>query len=213
MRLTSILPTVVLVVGSCVSSIHAASVDVRLCPVTTLTAADSAATLPTAAASVSLNSPFFLEMWTIDRGTPAQGVSAGYLNIGYTTNTVDATALSHGGLYTDFTFGTINDAAGLIDDFGGNAALGIGTPGKTEWARLGWIAYTATAIGNATFTPQEDPNDGFARFSAGGVDWSSVNAPSVTVNVVPEPSALLLSAVAVCGLTAIGLRRRFVALQ
>lgn len=118
-----------------VSGVRAELVDVRLCPVLNLTAGDATSSLPSSLTDTSLGSTFYLEIWTIDVGTPLQGISGGFLDIAYSTNKLDATAMDHGLTYTTLTSGTISDSAGLVSDFGGNA-LNVGTPGKTEWC--GW---------------------------------------------------------------------------
>jgi hypothetical protein len=175
-------------------------VALRLCPVSDLSLSEAAASLPTPLVDVPVGSTFFLEVWTKDVSDPARGISGGFLNLLYSTGQLDATGLDHGSTYNVLSSGTIDDPAGLVEDFGGNT-LG-GTPGKTEWARLGWITLSAAACGTATFTAGEaSSGDGFARFqedSAGGlVSWSQIDAPSASVTVIPEPGTLAMLA-AVC---------------
>ena len=71
-------------------------VDLRLCPVSSLSAGSAAAILPTALVDVSLGSAFFLEIWTKDMSTPPRGISGGFLNLLYSTDKLDGTALDHG---------------------------------------------------------------------------------------------------------------------
>ena len=86
--------------------------------------------------TVVVGTTFYVDIWTKDKGTPLQGISGGYLNIAYSTDKLDATALSHGANYTALPSRTISDLTGLITDFGGSA-LGVGTSGMNDWARLG----------------------------------------------------------------------------
>ena len=158
-----------------------------------------------------LGSTFFLEIWTKDISVPPRGISGGFLNLLYSTDTLDATGLDHGSTYTVFSSGTIYDSTGLVADFGGNTL--DGTPGKTDWARLGWLSLDATTCGTATFTASASSSgDGFARFqedSPGGmVPWSQIDAPSASVTVVPEPGSLVMLAVASLGLASFAFLRR-----
>jgi hypothetical protein len=209
-RLVSV--AVVLVLGLAAAIAQAENlVDLRLCPVASLSAADAGATLPSTVADVSVGSSFFLEVWTRDLSSPPRGISGGFLNLLYSTDTLDATGLNHGSTYGVFSSGTIEDSAGLVVDFGGNTMSG--SPGKTEWARLGWISLNATAVGTATFSASASSSgDGFARFQedlAGGmVPWSQINAPSASVSVVPEPCSLVMLAVASAALSVFAFRRR-----
>jgi hypothetical protein len=186
-------------------------VALRLCPVSDLTLSEAAASLPTPLVDVPLGSTFFLEIWTKDISDPARGISGGFLNVVYSTGELDATGLNHGSTYTVLSSGTIDDPAGLVEDFGGNT-LG-GTPGKTEWARLGWITLSAAACGTATFTAGEaSSGDGFARFqedSVGGlVPWLQIDAPSASVTVIPEPGSLAMLAACLASVSLAFWRRR-----
>jgi hypothetical protein len=186
-------------------------VDLRLCPVLDLSAADAAATLPTSLLNVSSGSTFFLEIWTKDLSSPSRGISGGFLNLMYSTDALDATSLSHGSTYNILVSGAITDPAGLVADFGGNSMSG--TPGKTEWARLGWITFNATTSGTATFTAQgASSGDGFARLQedlpGGMVPWSQINAPSASVTVVPEPGCFVMLAAASLALASFAFLKR-----
>jgi hypothetical protein len=186
-------------------------VNVRLCPVAEQSPSDEAATLPTPLTEVSLGSSFFLEIWTMDVSVPPRGISAGYLDLAYGTDKLDVTGLDHGLTYTVFPSGAIDDSAGLVSDFGGNTL--DGTPGKTEWARLGWLTVDATALGSATFTPQEaSSGDGFARFQedlpGGQVPWSQIDAPAACINVIPEPSSFVMLSAVTLVLASLGFLKR-----
>ena len=186
-------------------------VDLQLRPVLSLSAGDTAATLPTPLTDVPVGSTFFLEIWTKDISIPPRGISGGFLNLMYSTDKLDATSLDHGLTYGIFSSGAIDDSAGLVADFGGNT-LG-GTPGKNEWARLGWLTFNATLDGTATFTSQASSSgDGFARFQedteGGMVPWSQIDAPSASVTVIPEPCSFLMLAAASLALASFAFLRR-----
>ena len=145
---------------------------------------DTIAILPSPTVSVLAGNVFYLEVWIKDVGLPARGVSGGYLDISYDTTLVDATALSHG-LYTSLTSGSMNDPAGLIDEFGGSyLPSGSERPGIGEYALLGRVTLSCTGVGETTFTPQES-DDEFSRFSAGAVVWGQIAHSSVDVQQLP----------------------------
>ena len=189
-RLTSLLVVAfVVLVGS--APVLAGLVEVQLRAASSPSATDAVGTLPASITDVGVGSSFYLEVWVKDVGSPLWGVTTGYLDIAYDTAKVDATGLGHGGLYVNFASGSSNDAAGLVNEFGGGwlpASAGDPPPGKTEWARLGWISFTRTATGPVLFTPQQ-ADDEFSRSSGGAVAWSQIYAPPM---VLPEPSTLVL---------------------
>jgi len=174
----------------CPPAVEASLIDLQMRAVETATATDSVAVLPSSLPVVAVGDTFYLEVWMNDVGDPLTGISGGYLDIAYDTTYVDATGLNHGSIYTVLQFGAINDPAGLIDEFGGSY-LGLDTPGTPDWALLGRVTIEATSAGTVTFTPQES-DDEFSRFSAGSAPWAEINAPELSVDIVPEPSTLLL---------------------
>ena len=182
-------------------------VDVRLVPLATPSSSDTATTLPVALADVPAGNSFYLEVWTKDTGTPAQGISGGFLDIQYNPALLNATGLSNGSTYTLFPSGTIDNLSGMVDDFGGDWSVSGPTPGLTSWARLGYIDFTRTVAGAVTFTPSASTLDEFSRFSGGSASWSQVNAPAATMGT-PEPSSLALLAGAMAAVSLAAWRRR-----
>jgi len=180
------------VVGWVVTSggANAAKIDFQLRAVTTSTAAVSITTLPSNITDVGVGESFFLEVWMKDLGNPSTGISGAYLDIAYDTSLVDATTKDHGATYTTFTeFSAIDDAAGLIDEFGGSY-LGLDRPGETDWVKLGSVTCQRTAAGPITFTPQPS-DDEISRFSAGSVAWEDVTTQPLTLPI-PEPTGVIL---------------------
>jgi hypothetical protein len=136
---------------------------------------------------------FYLEVWAIDTGIPAQGISTGFLDLQFNAGLLNATGLQNSSTYPFSASGTISEPLGTVDDFGGDWSLSGPTPGLTSWARLGYIDFTRTVAGAATFTMSGSTLDEFSRFSGGSVPWSQVYAPTVTMGV-PEPSSVALLA-------------------
>jgi len=187
----------------------AGSIGVDLCPVGSLSPSDTATSLPATLTNSPVGSTFYLEVWTTDEVIPPLGVASGFLDIAYNSAKVNATALSNGSTYTTLDSGSIDNTAGTILDLGGDA-LGVGTPGKNDWARLGWIEYTSTTPGSVTFTPEPSTLDVFSRYSAGSVPWTQVDAPtaSITVTPTPEPSSFVLLAAGAVGAAAVVFLKR-----
>jgi hypothetical protein len=173
-------------------------IDLELLPVVTPTAdtdgtPDTITALPGGIASLPVGSTFYLEAWMKDVGIPAAGISGGYLDIAYNTSLVNATGLSHGSIYTVLSSGIVNDAGGLIDEFGGSyLPAGSERPGIGEWVLLGRVTVVCTGVGTVTFTPQES-DDEFSRFDAGAAAWGQIDKASVEVQQLPaSPDARLI---------------------
>ena len=128
----------------------------------------------------------------------------------------------------DFVFGLVND-----DTYWNQLPSGYHGPwlgGRQEWDTWDWGWVTGEPWGYTNWAPNE-PNDDFGRtfenrmhfWSAGSpqpaavwgdtAEFGTYGVPplSYVVEVVPEPSTLVLLAMGVVGLLAWGWRRRFIA--
>ncbi len=164
------------------------SVDVELVLVSAISGSDEAGTLPADVSEVQTGDTFYVEVWAKNIDGSANGITGGYLDIGFDASMLTGMALNHGGLYTVFPDGSIDNATGLIDDLGGNASPGVIDKGDDEWVRLGYVEFTGDMSGTATFTSAAGV-DQIARAGEGGVDWTNVelNSPETSVTIV-EPT-------------------------
>ncbi len=96
-------------------------------------------------------------------------------------------SLNHGGIFTALTIGTIDDSAGLVDNFGGgtfNLSQGV----EPEWVRLGYVNMNATTGDPATFSVAAG-NRQFAVANEGNIPFDDVLLTStVTVNPLDHPT-------------------------
>ena len=159
-------------------------VDVRLVAVASPTVANSLAALPESLAEVKAGSTYYLEIWVQDAADPGVGVTGGCVDVVYTTAAADALGLTHGTALNLFARGTINDAAGLVDDFGG-ATLTAGVGLAPGWARLGSIRCVASAAGQTDFDLLPGVLQ-FSRHGEGNVAWEDVALGGLALTVLPE---------------------------
>jgi VCBS repeat-containing protein len=168
--------TVTIVVGTKI-------VDVTLVAVGQPSEEELLGELPVSLSEIAAGTSYFVEVWVQDIDEPGVGISGGTVDLGYNSAPADVTALAHGSLFDFLTTGQINDATGLVDDFGGGtfeAAIGI----APTWARLGYVEVSATAAGPVTFTLSEGQSS-FSRSGLGNVPWSKVDLSStLTVDQV-----------------------------
>ena len=134
---------------------------------------DVAAAPPVSLASVAPGETFVLEIWVQDVSAAATGVTGGYLDLSYTTATLDPVGNpQHGGEFVHFTSGTVDDETGLVDDFGGGT-LGAGVGAQPQWARLGYLEFLVTDTGPIGFEVHPGGMN-FSRFSDGSAPWEDV---------------------------------------
>ena len=162
--------------------VHPTAIDVELVAADSPNASDTAATLPSSVPDVNAGDTFYVEIWMKNVDASPNGITGGYLDFSFDTSLVTGGTISHGGLYTNLTDGTVT--AGLVDDLGGNAAPGVNDMGDNEWVRLGYVSFTAISEGTAEFTSAPGVDE-FARAGEGGIDWSSVELN--TPDTLPVP--------------------------
>lgn len=149
------------------------------------------ATLPTSIDTIAVGSNYVVEIWMRDlwdatvSGGPSPGLTGGQFDLHYLTDRSNATALNYEGAFFSggiFDTGTINDASGLVNDFGaGTLSSGVGV---SSYARLGYVTFTASTAGQQTFT-LDDPQA--ARIALGLVNTTHINlGEPVSVNQVAE---------------------------
>jgi len=170
-------------------------VDVRLVPVDSPTQDDSNS-LPTEVTAVAVGSTYFVEIWIQESHPQFDGSVGGQVDVYYETEFSDAVAVINKD-FDQFPSGTIDDAAGRVDDLGGGKnAIGLGS--EPLWARLGYIEMVATAIGLQAFRLEPGALQ-FALTSGGPVEWDAVDLTDVAeleivaasqfdVTVVREPT-------------------------
>ncbi len=107
--------------------------------------------LPDGITTACFGGRVYVEAWVSQIDGGAAGIAAGSLDLLFENAVTTADAIDHGGIFQGAATGTIDNAAGLIDDLGGATTTpGVGvTP---EWALLGRVVMSATAVGTATFT-------------------------------------------------------------
>lgn len=188
-------------------AVRANQIEVVAVPVRTASASDKATALPTALDRVSIGDGFVVELWVKNVDGSSAWVSVGGVDVGYTTALTDVDALNHGGTYSNLPQGTVDDGAGLVDEFGGGVAPGTTDYelGTTHWARLGYFAVTATAEGTVEFTPAEASTAMFFRNDPfGAVDWANVLFTSGSVGVDPPTHTVTFQTDGTAGATLTG---------
>jgi hypothetical protein len=63
--------------------------------------------------------PFWVEVWVRATDAASAAVSGGTVDLGYHANLTTAVEIQYGPAFTEGQSGTINDAAGWVDDIGG----------------------------------------------------------------------------------------------
>ncbi|MEP1645371.1 choice-of-anchor I family protein, partial [Rhodopirellula bahusiensis] len=149
--------------------------DVELRAVAIPTASGSTE-LPEAISTSPIGGTYYVEAWVQDFDNEFSGLAGGQIDVRYNTDVVDAVDVSNED-YDLLASGSIDDAAGLIDDLGGGT-LQTGQGLAPNWVRLGYFEVVATAGGTATYTlaPGGLP---FARFGGGNLLPGSVDMTDV----------------------------------
>jgi len=177
----------------------------------TPTAEAQSTTLPASISTVTVGDNYVVEIWMQDTWTSSGGLTGGEFDVLFSA------ALSQGATLTDANHagpfymmpslngGTVNNTTGVVDDFEtGTITAGIGvTP---NFARLGYVTFTASAAGvqNFTFGTGTD-GDGYpkarvARFGAGYVDTSQIILNGATVSQIGEMEPLTFTLADSCAL-------------
>ncbi|EMI46666.1 choice-of-anchor I family protein [Rhodopirellula sp. SWK7] len=133
-------------------------------------------TLPDAISSSPIGGTYYVEAWVQDLDNQFSGLAGGQIDIRYNTDVVDAVDVSNED-YDLLPSGSIDDAAGLIDDLGGGT-LQTGQGLAPNWVRFGYFKVVATAGGTATYTLEQGSLP-FARFGGGNLDPGSVDLTDV----------------------------------
>ncbi|MDP6546683.1 MAG: clostripain-related cysteine peptidase [Phycisphaerae bacterium] len=160
-------------------------VEYVLLPAPSLT--DTLAGLPTALEDVQVGDTFYLEAWVKNQGGFARGIVGGYLDIWYDDMIFTPGPVSNGGIYTNFTQAEFGEFGSSVQ-FGGLADYGVTDLGDNEWARLGYVEFTATDFGFGMFM-SSGGMDHFARAEEGKVRWWSVERddPPTELEIVEQP--------------------------
>ncbi|EMI57448.1 choice-of-anchor I family protein [Rhodopirellula sallentina] len=149
--------------------------DVELRAVATPSVSGSTS-LPDVITTSPVGGTYYVEAWVQDFDNQFSGLAGGQIDVRYNTDVTDAVAVSNED-YDLLPSGSIDDAAGLVDDLGGGT-LQTGQGLAPNWVRLGYFEVVATASGTATYTlaPGSLP---FARFGGGNLDIGSVDLTDV----------------------------------
>jgi len=160
------------------------AIDVELAPVPSPSGAGTAPAVPVGISEVGVGATFYLEAWIRNADGSPNGITGGYVDISFDASLLTCESVSNGGAYTVLSSGAIDNLSGLVDDLGGNAEPGVVDLGDDEWVRLGYVEFTAQAVGAVEFTTSPGI-DRFARAGEGGIDWQDVelNDPPVTFTV------------------------------
>ncbi len=152
--------------------------------------------LPTGIQTVSSGSTYYVEVWVQDRVPPGVGITGGYVDLNYTSGAADAVSVFN--LDFDLVPGGAIDTAGVVQDLGGGIIAG-GQGVSPQWARLGYVQFTAAELAQATFDLSAGSLE-FSRYGAGEVPWDLVDfgqsvildqiaGTRIDMAVVHEPSA------------------------
>ncbi len=143
-------------------------IDARLVVVASASAQDASAALPISVPSVHVNSTFYVEVWARDGDGSTRGITGGDLSFSFDNTKVTGGTINHGGIFTNLTSGTLHNTAGTVTDLGGDVAPGDNGEGVSQWVRLGYVSFTASAAGTSNFTASRG-SDHFARAFEGGI--------------------------------------------
>ncbi|MCH8046201.1 MAG: tandem-95 repeat protein, partial [Planctomycetes bacterium] len=169
-------------------------VDIAMAVVINATVGDVRDVLPASERQIAAGESYFVELWIQDVGLPGVGLAGGSVDLSYATAPADVVGLSHGQTFNLLPSGRVDDAAGLVDDFGGGSFLAnVGV--APQWARLGYVEVLATGAGEVTFSLDRGALE-FSRFGQGFVDWERVNL-SDTITVQQIGSTVRIEAVVV----------------
>lgn len=193
-----------------------ASVDVHLVVRETATPEGQAVTttLPNSILTLPVGMSYVVEIWMQDTwdasmpGGPSNGLTGGEFDLHFDTNLSDATSLHYEGPFLDdrrFHTGTIIEESGWISDFSNATVLpNIGV--APNYARLGYIAFSATGAGTQQLTLDEGRT---ARIGLGWVDPGDVHVGSASLVLVPlDLGSFSMLSTAALGLLAHPWRRR-----
>ena len=163
---------------------EANAIDIELVPVLTVSGSDTLSTLPVGITEVPVGQTFYVEVWVTNIDGSTNGITGGYLDFSFDPMLLSGASLSHGGIYTLFPDGNIDNGAGLVDNLGGNALPGVVDMGDDEWVRLGYVEFTAEAEGTMDLMAAAGI-DRFARVLEGGIAWDRIqmNVPLVTIDI------------------------------
>lgn len=159
----------------------AEAIRIRVTPVFVASpSATSSTTIPAGVASAVVGQSVHLELWASDL-IDHVGITGGSIDVNFTAAILSGVNL-HRPEFAFLPIGSIDNAAGRIDDFGGaSLAGGLGVlPGAI---RLGYVQFVTTAAGNASIALAPGAFD-FALFGVGNVNFTEVDlSQSVTLNV------------------------------
>ncbi len=172
------------------------AIDVELVPVLSVLGSDVSSTLPSGISQIDPGGSFYVEVWIQNVDGSTNGITGGYIDFSFDESLITGTALSNGGTYTIFADGSVDNTSGLVDNLGGNASPGVVDKGDDEWVRLGYIEFTADAVGTVDFIVSAGI-DTFARATEGGISWADIelNSPAVSLVIgdVNEAPSVALS--------------------
>ncbi|WP_230627669.1 choice-of-anchor M domain-containing protein [Roseiconus lacunae] len=151
------------------------TVDVQLVPVA-LPSDAGVTDLPTGIDAVSVGDRYYVEVWVQDVSGQLGGIAGGHVDIEYTTDLLDALQLTNEN-FDVLQSGSIDDAVGLINDFGGGTLIQQQAL-SPQWARLGYVEVLATSAGDAEYRllPGALP---FASFADGNIDFADVDLSDI----------------------------------
>jgi len=176
---------VVLLAMAAVSTEGQIVVDTRIVLLDTPDFEHELESLPDGLSRVEPGSSFWVQVWLKHLGPVDPdldpGITWARLDVAYTTAVADVTSVqvdSNFGIFSDFT---IDDEAGLVDEFGGGN-LGNRDLGYRIWAKLATFQVTATDTGVLTFEMQAS-DEAISLFAAPGqaVPWEQVNMHLLSV--------------------------------
>jgi hypothetical protein len=142
--------------------------------------------LPPALSSVEVGDHFFVEIWMQDL-VDGVGISGGSLDLSYPTGLVDVVGLFRPE-FSFITTGSVNEAIGLVDDFGG-ATLAGGLGVSPSFTRLGFVEFVATSSGQINVALSAGAFD-FALFGIGNIPFTQVDLSQTAALDITSPAAL-----------------------
>ena len=128
-----------------------------------------------------------MRSWAKDSDGSTNGITGGALSFSFDTSKVTGGTIVHSSTYANATGGSLTN--GEVSNLEGFAQQGDTTEGVTQWVRLGYVSFTASATGTASFTAAPSTDEFFYRpGEENGVPWSKVqlNSPACGITVLPQ---------------------------
>ncbi len=141
---------------------------------------DQTTEMPSGLSIVPVGETFYVEFWATDSGTTNTGLVSAYTDMDYPEDLVSDCAPGHTPLFSLFHDGVCDGS--IVDELGGSQLepdIGV----EPEWARVGYVGYSAVDTGTAEFLLGPATTESSAH-GRGLVPTSLIDYGTCTVEIV-----------------------------